>query len=586
MTALSRTDKHLRLALTVAGIVLLGTVAAGLLTSSRGPFPFGPYLVAPFFVVPAYLIAGWIAWERRPDSRIGLLLLIAGVLYAAGSLSPVDIAPIFTIAWLLGNYYQNVLGQMLLAFPSGRLQNTWERVIVIGFYVSGTLGGPVAMMFRDPLLACPCRLPSNVAMIASAPGVADTLESTTSVAAVVLITAFVVVLVRHWRAAAPSMKRALALVYWGGALGGVLALGAAINDAIGASFTDTAAWGWLDVTVTFVFPLLFLFGLLRLRRTRGALGDLVVELGTGAELEEGLRDALARRLGDPTLALRYRLADQSWVDDAGRPVAEPASTDDRSVLLLESDGEPFAALDIDARLQEVPELIDAVVAAARLAIANDRLRAQVRAQLEEVQASRRRIVEAADAARRKVERDLHDGAQQRLVGLSLGLRMLQDRMSEAEELQSQIDGLQAELRAALAELRELARGLHPQILTEEGLGAAVESLADRSPFPVSVTFDVDERYPAPVEATAYFVVSEALTNVAKYANATTATVRLARSNGSLMIEVSDDGVGGASIGAGSGLTGLLDRVSALGGTMQVDSPAEGGTRLNAEIPAT
>src|SRR5262249_41196501 len=136
MTSLTRTDRYLRLALTVAGIALLATVAVGLLTSSRGPFGFGPYLAAPFFLVPAYLIAGWIAWERRPDSRIGMLLLIAGVLYAAGNLYSVDIASIFTIAWLLGNYYQNVLGQMLLAFPSGRLQNTWERVLVVCFYVS------------------------------------------------------------------------------------------------------------------------------------------------------------------------------------------------------------------------------------------------------------------------------------------------------------------------------------------------------------------------------------------------------------------------------------------------------------------
>jgi len=585
MTTLSRSDQRLRLALAITGVVIVAAIAAGMLTSSRGPFRFAPYIVAPFFVTPAYLIAGWIAWERRPDSRIGMLLLIAGVLYAAGNLYPVDLAPIFTIAWLLGTYYQNVLGQMLLAFPSGRLQSTGERALVIGFYVSGTLGGPIAMMFRDPR-GCPCHLPANVALIAASPRVADALETTTSIAAVVLITAFVVVLVRHWRAAAPSTKRALTPVYWGGAVGGLLALGAAINDAIGATYTSTIAWGWVDVTVTFALPILFLIGLLRLRRTRGALGDLVVELGSGAELQEGLRDALARRLGDPTLALRYRLADGSWVDDAGRALPEPTSTADRSVLLLESDGEPFAALDIDARLQEVPELIDAVVAAARLAIANDRLRAQVRAQLEEVQASRRRIVEAADAARRKVERDLHDGAQQRLVGLSLGLRMLQDRMSEAEELQDQIEGLQAELRAALSELRELARGLHPQILTEEGLGAAVESLAGRSPLPVTVTLDADERFPAPIEATAYFVVSEALTNVAKYAHASNAAVRLARSNGSLTIDVSDDGVGGASIGAGSGLTGLLDRVSALGGTMHVDSPAEGGTRLHAEIPAT
>jgi len=221
--------------------------------------------------------------------------------------------------------------------------------------------------------------------------------------------------------------------------------------------------------------------------------------------------------------------------------------------------------------------------AAGMAIANERLRAEVRAQLEEVRASRLRIVEAGDAARKRVERDLHDGAQQRLVGLSLGLRMLEDRLDDSDVVDA-IEALQGELRAALQELRELARGLHPQILTEEGLGPAIESLAERSTIPVRVEVDEGERPSSPVEATAYFVVAEALQNVAKYARASSATVAVSRANGSLLVDVTDDGVGGATLGGGSGLLGLEDRLAALGGSIAVESPVGHGTRLHAEIP--
>jgi len=164
--------------------------------------------------------------------------------------------------------------------------------------------------------------------------------------------------------------------------------------------------------------------------------------------------------------------------------------------------------------------------------------------------------------------------------------MLEDRCRDVPGVADDVEALQTELRAALKELRELARGLHPQILTEEGLGAAVESLADRSAVPVRVTIDHDERLPAPVEATAYFVVAEALTNVSKYAGASSAAVAIARSNGSLLVDVTDDGAGGATIGAGSGLLGLEDRVAALGGTIAIESPVGEGTRLHAEIPCT
>ncbi len=223
--------------------------------------------------------------------------------------------------------------------------------------------------------------------------------------------------------------------------------------------------------------------------------------------------------------------------------------------------------------------------ARRLTDVNARLRREVEAQLEEVRASRARIVEAGDAERRRVERDLHDGAQQRLVSLSLELRVARNAVGDDADpaVRRTLERAADEATAALAELRDLALGIHPLILTESGLGAAVESLADRSP--VDVTVDVGpERYPTAVEGAAYFVISEALANVAKYANATSARVRVRPFDDHMTIEVEDDGVGGADPRSGSGLSGLRDRLAALDGTLAIDSPNGRGTRLSAMIP--
>jgi signal transduction histidine kinase len=253
---------------------------------------------------------------------------------------------------------------------------------------------------------------------------------------------------------------------------------------------------------------------------------------------------------------------------------------------LKADDEPIAALIHDPILSDQREIVEAAGAAARLAIENERLRAEVRAQLEEVRASRARIVEAGDAERRRLERDLHDGAQQRLLALSLALRVAEQHLGPRPdpELSATIDGAKAELDSAIGEIRELARGIHPAILTDEGLGPALESLAERAPIPTRVLRAPSERLPAPVEVTAYFVVSEALANAAKHAGAGSVIIDADRQEGRLRIEVTDDGVGGADIKAGTGLRGLADRVAAIGGRIRVESPDGQGTRVVAEIP--
>jgi signal transduction histidine kinase len=256
----------------------------------------------------------------------------------------------------------------------------------------------------------------------------------------------------------------------------------------------------------------------------------------------------------------------------------------RAVAPVELDGREAAWLVYDASLDDDPELVDAVAAAAAVAIENEELRDESEARLAELRASRERIVAAGDAERRRLERDLHDGAQQRLVSIALQLRLVQSRIradpATAEEL---VSAASAELAASLGELRELARGIHPAVL-EHGLAAALDSLATRSPVTATVSYETAGRLPPPVEFAAYFVASEALTNVAKYAGATAVAIRVRRSGSLASIEIADDGAGGADAACGSGLRGLADRVEALGGHLRVASAPGEGTTIVAELP--
>jgi signal transduction histidine kinase len=299
-----------------------------------------------------------------------------------------------------------------------------------------------------------------------------------------------------------------------------------------------------------------------------------------------VRELLAESLGDRSVAIAYWLPDrEAFVDEAGHPVALPEPGSGRAWTAVEQDGRRVAAIVHDAALDTSPELVEAAAAASSLAIDNERLKADLRARVEDLRVSRLRIVEAADEARRRIERDLHDGAQQQLLALALELRVLRSSISDPEA-GPLVDGLAVRLEAALRELRELARGIHPAILTRSGLDPAITALAARSPVPVDVQSAIDGRLAPAVEAAAYFVVAEALTNVARYADAGRASVELrGDGNGGIVVVVADDGVGGADANAGSGLRGLQDRLAVIDGVLAIDSPPGGGTRLQATIPS-
>jgi signal transduction histidine kinase len=298
-----------------------------------------------------------------------------------------------------------------------------------------------------------------------------------------------------------------------------------------------------------------------------------------------VREILAESLGDRSASIAYWLPEQQrFVDETGRPVELPKPESGRAWTAVEQDGVRVAAIIHDASLDTSRELVAAAAAASSLAIDNERLKADLRARLEELRVSRMRIVEAADAARRRIERDLHDGAQQRLVALALDLRMLKTRLKDQPEAAGMVDEISGRLNSALAELREFARGIHPAILTDRGLQPAVEAVADRAAVAIDVEIAISERLPAPVEAAAYFVVAEAVTNVDRYARAGQASVVVRRRRDVIEVVVSDDGTGGVDMRAGSGLRGLQDRLAALGGTLAIDSPPGRGTRVEARIP--
>jgi signal transduction histidine kinase len=540
----------------------------------------------------SFVGAGLVAWSRRPENRTGALMvavglaqLLNGLLFNGVILVREPVA--FALWFLLATLPEGVLGHLIAVFPDGRATTRLQRVFIIANYTATVPLALVQLLLVEPgRLGC-TECPDDILGLGGRDRYGDMVLSVSDLSLAVLTVLLLWIVVTRWRHAAAPRRRSLAPVVL---VGIVLLIVYTTGQTLKAVLPDPplaleVGFNLAILMALVLWPLAFLAGLARTRLDRSAVGDLAVQLGE--TLPPGrLEQVLARALHDPTLQLAYWLPDRhAFVDGAGHPVELPAAGGDRTVTILRHDGDSVAAMLHDAALDDDPTLVRAVAATARMTIENERLQAEVRAQLEEVRASRARIVEFGDAERRRVERNLHDGAQQRLVNLSLalGIARAQVGTTSEKEMAVALDEAAAELRLAVAELRELARGIHPVILSEAGLGPALASLADRSPIPVTVTAVPADRLPPPVEETAYYVASEALANAAKHAHATTVTIGARRLNGDLLVEVNDDGVGGANPN-GSGLRGLADRVAALDGQLRVHSPAGKGTRITAELP--
>ena len=522
----------------------------------------------------SFAACGLIAWQRRPDSRSGPLMTATGFgLFVALLVKQIHTDVAQTAGEVLEDIWSPFFVALVLSFVTGgRLESTVDRVIVgASFFVAFVLD-VFSMLFVEE--------PGNVLLAFPSATVADAIDAVQRSANIVICLAVCVVIAGRWRAASVPRRRAL-LPSVAGAICLLLFVWLLATDLFEGPRSQLMIM--LAYCSMLAVPAAFLAGLLRSRLARGGLADLFRELG--GMRGSALQAALGRALGDPSLLLAHRRTDgPGHVDADGRPVLVPPVAADRSMAPILRDGEQIAALLYDTSVDEDPELVDAVRAAASLALANERLLAESEARLAEVQASRQRIVEAGDNERRRLERDLHDGAQQRLVAVMLQLRLLQSDIrrnpDQAELLASEAGH---ELANSLEELRELARGIHPATL-DHGLAAALESLASRSTVATAVTCDAPEHLPRPVQLAAYFVACEALANVGKYAQASAASVRLSRTPSGIAIEIVDDGVGGADATHGSGLHGLADRVAALDGHLLVTSPPGAGTVITAELP--
>jgi signal transduction histidine kinase len=505
----------------------------------------------------SFAACGLVAWRRRPDSHSGRLMYATGIASFAYPVLFQIHAPVgVTGALLLGNVWTIVFVALLLTYMTdGRLRSRTDRRLVGAYVVTLLILQGVWLSFVD--------VEGNLLLAFPGAGVVGIVGNGLQL------------LAARWRAASAPRRRALLPT----AAGAVCLLMSAVLvvEDIGSKLTSEPLV-WLTNASLFLVPATFLAGLLHSRLARGGLADLFRELRTARG--DDLQAALARTLGDPQLAVAYRVADGFAAAD-GTPLALPA---DRAVLPIRLGDREVAALVYDPALDDDPALVEAAAAATTIALETDQLHAESQARSAELQESRQRIVQAGDAERWRLERNLHDGAQQRLLALSLQLQLIQDDIrSDPSAAEARVTSVSDELSESLEELRELARGLHPALL-EHGLTSALASLASRSPVPTTVTSDELEPVPRPVELALYFVASEALANVAKHAAATTASVRLIGIQGGIAIEIADDGAGGAEAAGGSGLRGLADRVEALGGHLLVTSPPGAGTVITAELP--
>jgi signal transduction histidine kinase len=580
LSALSPGLRRALAGIAVGGAVVCATVFAVAVRSVGGHHRD---LIAIFepLIGAAFIGTGLLAWVRRPENPFGALMVAVGFSYCLSALIVATEPWPFILGLHLIALPYAILFHILLAFPSGHLETRADRLLAAAAYLVATVGWWVCMLFQDTAAQ---GFPANPLLVRDDPGLFDTLARARLVLVVVLIVLLGVVMVRRWMASSASQRGALAPVYLSGGL--VLAL-YAVWSVLGTAGVAPRLQESLErarVIALAIVPFAFLLGLLRSRvATATAVSELVARLG-GGRAHGALRTALADALGDPTLQVAYWLpARRQWVDDAGATFALPAAAAGRTSTPVEQDGEPVALLVHAA--EDEPELVRAVGGAAALALENERLEAELRANVQELRASRARVVESADAARRRIERDLHDGAQQQLVALALMLqtaRLELDR--DPDRARDLLDDASHDLEAALRDLRELARGIHPAVLSDRGLASALQAAADRAPLPVEVVAAPDERLPGAVEAAAYFVVAEALTNVARYAHASHALVAVTREGHDLVVRVTDDGIGGADPTGGSGLRGLGDRVAALDGSLGVESPPGGGTTVRAVIP--
>jgi signal transduction histidine kinase len=551
-------------AVPAAAVLAVGLALAGLdvLLAVQAGSP-ALYVVLGALVGASFIGAGLVAWSRDRDNRTGALMIAVGLLWFLGRFGIASDPTLRTLGTWVGQLHLAAFIHLLLAFPAGRLGSAAARLLAAAAYLN------VVVLDHAPRLF-------SIEMAAG-------MVSLSGVVNALIFAGVLGFLVHRWHGGSEPWRRRVGPLLWLGAIAlGTLVL-FFVNEILAEPIANPPFWLFLAAYAG--FPVLFLGGLLRIRLARASVAELLLALERPMAPHD-LRDALARALNDSTVEIAYWLADEGrYVDLEGQRTALPSYGERRAITLVEREGRRVAAIVHDRALDDDPQMLRAAAAAAALALDNARLQAALGARLQELAASRRRIVQAADDERKRIERNLHDGTQQRLTSIALELALAASKMSSDPTAAGQaLDHARGGLATALAELRDLSQGIHPGNLTERGLGASVEDLAYASPLPIRVVNNLVTRLDEPIEAAAYYIVAEALANVTKHASARHVSVGLEQEPGQLVVTVSDDGVGGAEIGNGTGLKGLTDRVSALGGTFEVESLPGRGTTVRAVIP--
>ncbi|MET1018732.1 MAG: histidine kinase [Microterricola sp.] len=591
---MSRSVPRLRLALVVlATAVVVMFEVIGSEARVFQPEWTAPYTVMHTAVGLCYIACAWMAWRTADSPVPGRIMIAVAFLW----LPPTFIAATQQIGWLwplmegLGLVWAVLVGAIVLVYPAGRLHGPIDVAIVIVACTAISIRFLSALLFNQP--SDPARdIAPNPYAIVPGDEIFLAIDQAFRLFGVALIVLIVALVVTRWvRGSTPARHIAfvmpVALVLWATAIA---------YETLMYSFGGTVleVLGYISLAATAAVPIGFVAGLSYLLGLRGRVSDLMVITRDGVD-RTLWQSILADTLRDPSLRV-YWWDDERrrYVDSRGQlaiPTARGAGRGrgDRrrgSLLPINTPDGPLAVIRHDSALSENAHLLDAVSTALRLSVDNGRLRQELEATLREVRESRLRIVDAGIAARRQIERDLHDGSQQSLVALALRLRMASGKAEQLEqhEIAADLDAALQQLSAALKQLRELARGIHPTSLTVGGLASAVPELVAHSPVPIDTRIGIDTRLPSVIEATGYFFIAECLTNIAKYAEARAGRVIVVESDGELVIEVSDDGKGGASLGVGSGLLGLIDRVETLGGRVELRSAPENGTSVTAWIP--
>ena len=589
-----------RVVLAFAALVSVAAVSVTVAIALEGAAgDVGLVALARGLMVGAPLAVGLHTWYTRPAERFGLVLIGAGAALFVASLAESSDETLYTVGRLAGWLVEVLLVYLFLSFPTGRLADRADRFVALA------MTAVLLVMFMprlflaerfevpSPYTSCLSECPANAFFaVDSEPALVDAFLRPFGVALVFAVMVVVVVrLAQRLRAATPLNRRMLTPV-----VAVAIARAAVLGVAIVARQVESTTWplevaAWLLALAVPAIAVAFFLGLLRWRlyaeRTLQSLAACLRELPNPGTLRQAFADAFQ----DPSIEIVFPAGDATggWLDSHGRPAALPAPGAGRGVSDVRHHGAVVAAIVHDEGLQARPELVEAGAAMAAVVLDNQRLEAQAEASIRELRRSRARIASSAESERRRIERDLHDGAQQRLVALRIELELAEEVVREDPERgAARLRELEQELDDALEELRSLAHGVYPPLLADRGLPDALKSVAMRSTIPVELDARGLGRVRPEVESAVYFCILEALQNAMKHAAGARRIVVRARTDAhdELRFSVRDDGAGTEHLRAGAGITNMQDRLAAVGGEVLVTSTPGVGTRVRGRVPTS